>query len=106
MLETRPMPRFHEVCPTCGGDGQVNKLSAREMQILQLISGGKTVKEIACLLDISVKTVEAHKYTMMRKTGTHSSVEVLRFAIENGFTTVERKVQTSASVENGTTAMP
>jgi DNA-binding NarL/FixJ family response regulator len=55
----------------------------RERQIVQLIAEGNSNKAIARSLDISVKTVETHRSTAMRKLGMHSSAELVRYAVRN-----------------------
>jgi len=59
-------------------------LRPREKQILQLIAEGKTNKEVAVLLGISVKTVEAHRTAMMKKIDTHGIAGLVRYAIRAG----------------------
>jgi DNA-binding NarL/FixJ family response regulator len=62
----------------------VDPLTPRERQVLQLIAEGKTTKEIASLLGISVKTGEAHRTKIMSKLGMHSIAGVVRYAIRHG----------------------
>jgi DNA-binding NarL/FixJ family response regulator len=59
-------------------------LSHRELQVLQLLAEGKSTKEIADLLGISVKTVETHRYRMMEKLDTHDMAGLVRHAIRWG----------------------
>jgi DNA-binding NarL/FixJ family response regulator len=59
-------------------------LTPRQREVLQLAAEGRANKEIAWLLDISVKTVEFHKSTLARKLGVKSSAELIRYAIRNG----------------------
>ncbi|HSF19154.1 MAG TPA: response regulator transcription factor [Vicinamibacteria bacterium] len=61
----------------------LRRLTSRETQILQLLAEGRSNKEIANILDISVKTVETHRTNIMRKLGVHSVVELVRYAIKN-----------------------
>ena len=58
-------------------------LTAREREIVQLLAEGKTNKEIAELLDISVKTVETHRSHVMEKLNLHSISELVRYAVRN-----------------------
>jgi DNA-binding NarL/FixJ family response regulator len=58
-------------------------LTDREREIVQLLAEGKTNKQIANGLTISVKTVETHRATIMRKLGIKSIVELVRYAIRN-----------------------
>lgn len=60
-------------------------LSARETEVLHLLSGGKTNREIAANLSISVRTVEAHRATIMSKLNLRNTADLVRYAIEKGF---------------------
>jgi len=63
----------------------VDLLTAREREVLQLIAEGKTNKDIANQLSLSVYTVEAHRSRLMEKLNLHSTGDLVRFAIRNGF---------------------
>jgi DNA-binding NarL/FixJ family response regulator len=58
-------------------------LSAREREIIQLLAEGKSNKEVAGNLGISIKTVETHRATIMRKLGVNSIVELVHYAVRN-----------------------
>jgi len=58
-------------------------LSPRERQILQLLAEGKSTKEIATALDITIKTAETHRSNIMRKLDLHHVTELVRYAIRN-----------------------
>jgi len=60
-----------------------SRLTAREREIVQLVAEGKTSKEIATALGVSVKTVEAHRENIMRKLNFHSVSELVRYAVRN-----------------------
>lgn len=60
-------------------------LSARERQVLQLIAEGKTTKEVATTLDISVKTAETYRTRIMQKLEIHETASLVRYAIRRGF---------------------
>jgi DNA-binding NarL/FixJ family response regulator len=66
----------------------VASLTARQREILQLFAEGGSAKEIAAALDISVRTVEFHKYQMMETLGLHNSTELTHFAIKHGIVTI------------------
>ena len=57
-------------------------LTAREQQVLELLAEGKTVRSAAAILGLSVKTVDAHKFNLMRKLGVHNKAELVRWAIQ------------------------
>ncbi len=59
-------------------------LTSREREVLQMIAEGKTNKEIATLLNLSVYTVEAHRGRIMEKLNLHSTGELVRFALRSG----------------------
>jgi DNA-binding NarL/FixJ family response regulator len=59
-------------------------LTAREREVLQYIAEGKTNKEIATALKLSVYTVDAHRSRVMEKLNLHSTGELVRFALRNG----------------------
>ena len=56
----------------------------RERQVLQLIAEGKTTKEVAVILGVSVKTAESHRSSLMSKLDIHSTAELVRYAIRRG----------------------
>jgi DNA-binding NarL/FixJ family response regulator len=59
-------------------------LSDRERQVLQLVAEGKTNKEIASLLGISVNTAESHRTNLMEKLDIHDTAGLVRYALRNG----------------------
>ena len=60
-------------------------LSARETEVLNLIAGGKSNREIAEILFISVRTVEAHRATILSKLDLRNTADLVKYAIEKGF---------------------
>ena len=63
-------------------------VTPRQREILQLLAGGKSAKEIGEILSISARTVEFHKYQLMEMQGIHSSAELMQFAIKQGIVTI------------------
>jgi DNA-binding NarL/FixJ family response regulator len=59
------------------------RLTERQKQILQLLAEGKSSKEVAVTLNISVKTAETHRANIMRRLDCHSVTELVRYAIRN-----------------------
>jgi two-component system, NarL family, response regulator NreC len=57
-------------------------LTKREREILKMLAEGKSVKEIAGSFDLSVKTVEAHKFNLMRKLDIHNKAQLVQYAIQ------------------------
>jgi DNA-binding NarL/FixJ family response regulator len=74
---------------SAAGDGSVrersfrSRLTPREREILQLLAEGKTNKEVAGLLGISVKTAETHRANIMLKLDFHSVTDLVRYAVRN-----------------------
>lgn len=62
-----------------------SRISDRETQVLRLMALGHSNKEIAVALNIAVKTVEVHKANAMRKLGLHGRIDVVRFAMLQGW---------------------
>jgi DNA-binding NarL/FixJ family response regulator len=67
-----------------GALSPLEQLTARQREILQLIGEGKNTKEIASTLDISVKTVEAHRLQLMARLDIHDVPSLVRYAVRNG----------------------
>jgi DNA-binding NarL/FixJ family response regulator len=65
-------------------DDELKRLTGREKQVLQLIAQGKSNKEIAALLDLSVNTVSVHRANLMEKMNIHRTAELVLFAIRKG----------------------
>lgn len=60
-----------------------SKPTSREREIIQLLAEGRSNKEVAAALGISIKTAETHRAAVMRKLGLHSIGELVRYAIRN-----------------------
>jgi DNA-binding NarL/FixJ family response regulator len=60
------------------------ELTPRKREVLQLIAAGRRMKEIGAILELSTRTVESHKYEMMRALGVESTAELVRYAIQIG----------------------
>jgi two-component system response regulator NreC len=56
-------------------------LTPREKEVLKMLAEGNSVKEVACQLNLSVKTVEAHKFNLMRKLDIHNKAQLVQYAI-------------------------
>jgi two-component system response regulator NreC len=59
-----------------------NTLTRRELEILKFLAEGNSVKEVACTLNLSVKTIEAHKFNLMRKLDIHNKAHLVQYAIQ------------------------
>jgi DNA-binding NarL/FixJ family response regulator len=74
---------LHPARQPAGCELPTDRLSPREREVVQLIAEGHTSKEIAALLHVSEKTVEAHRSNIFRELGLHSAVDLVRYAIRN-----------------------
>jgi DNA-binding NarL/FixJ family response regulator len=70
---------------TSPSDAKTPSLTPRERQVLQLVAEGKTTKEAAHILAISVKTAESHRTRVMVKLDVHDIASLVRYAIREGF---------------------
>lgn len=70
-------------------DDPLERLSSRERQVLQLLAEGHSVAEIAATLSLSPKTVETYRARMMEKLGIYELAGLVRFAIQQGVTSLE-----------------
>jgi DNA-binding NarL/FixJ family response regulator len=80
-LTSRVTGRFRTTKTSATAPG----MSEREREVLRLIAWGYSNKEIAANLDLSVKTVEVHKANAMRKLGMKSRIDIVRFAVVQGW---------------------
>jgi len=64
-------------------EGDIQSLTAKEREVVQLLAEGKCSKEAADVLNVSTKTLETHRSNIMRKLGCHSVTDVVRYAIRN-----------------------
>jgi DNA-binding NarL/FixJ family response regulator len=63
-------------------------LTSREREVVQLLAEGRSTKEVASQLDLSVKTAETHRSNIMRKLGLHSVSELVLYAVRNNIVQV------------------
>jgi len=71
-----------------GGTAQLGRISNREREVLIAIAEGLSNKEIACRLNVGVRTVETHRERVMRKLNIHSVAGLTRYAIQKGLVTL------------------
>lgn len=70
---------FQEITPP-----RFAMLTKREREILKLLAEGGTAKEIACDLNLSIKTIESHKFNLMRKLDIHNKTQLIHYALRKG----------------------
>ena len=75
-LEKKPAAPVADVNPS--------RLTPRQREIVKLLAEGKSSKELAAVLGLSVKTVETHRANIMRRVECHSVSELVRYAVRNG----------------------
>lgn len=68
--------------PTDRFKPRINTLTPREREVLKFLAEGLSVKEIAVMLKLSTKTVEAHKFNLMRKLDLHNKAQLVQYAIK------------------------
>lgn len=79
----------HPISGVCrsNGLGKISRLTDRQLEVLRLLAVGRSVKEVASEMRLSVKSIDSHKYRIMNKLGIHDRVELARFAIREGLVT-------------------
>jgi DNA-binding NarL/FixJ family response regulator len=93
LLESiRAVSRGEQIVPPgveqllASGDGHpASALTARELQVMEMLSRGLTNREIAEHLDISIKTVDTHRGHVLKKLGLRNNSELTRFAVKHGY---------------------
>jgi DNA-binding NarL/FixJ family response regulator len=78
------IPRHVIECIGRGRADPYEQLTTRERQVLQLITEGKTSREVAKELDLAVKTVDTHRAHLMQKLNIHDQTSLVKFAIRRG----------------------
>ena len=71
-----------------GQHGSAHRLTARQREVLQLIAEGRSAKEVAAGLKISIRTPEVHKARILEALGLHSTAELVQYAIRTGIISV------------------
>lgn len=69
------------------GAQQERALTARQLEVLRLVADGKTMKEVAVALDISVRTAESHKYEIMQVLGVQTTAALIQYAVRMNLVT-------------------
>ena len=74
--------------PHGNGDGKHQRLSPREREVMTMILEGRRLKEIAAVLDISVKTVTTHRSRLLRKLDIEDNLSLYRYGVRHGLISV------------------
>jgi two-component system, NarL family, response regulator NreC len=70
------------------GNSRRSTLTPREREVVKMIAQGNSAREIASLLGLSVKTVEAHRFNLMRKLDIHNRAQLVTYAIQKKIVSV------------------
>jgi two-component system response regulator NreC len=81
---SRVMPDLQALAASNLGYPRAALLTAREQEVMRLLAEGRTVREVAAELSLSVKTVEAHKLNLMRKLDIHDRASLVEYALQKG----------------------
>jgi two-component system, NarL family, response regulator NreC len=81
---SRIMPDLQALAESNQGYTRGTVLTAREQEVMRLLAEGRTVREVASELSLSVKTIEAHKLNLMRKLDIHNRASLVEYAIQTG----------------------
>jgi len=73
---------------TSGSRDSAQRLTARQREVLQLIAEGRSAKEVAGVLKLSIRTAEAHKARILEALGLRTTAELVQYAIRNGIISV------------------
>jgi DNA-binding NarL/FixJ family response regulator len=83
------MDAYVELSHPTNGKPVFGVLTDREREVLQMMTEGRSTKEVAGNLGVSIKTVETHRHNLMGKLGLHSVAELTKYAIREGITSVD-----------------
>jgi DNA-binding NarL/FixJ family response regulator len=70
------------------GGEEANAITVREREVLQLIAEGKSTRQIADQLNLSIKTIETHRAQIMRKLNLHTLADLIKYAVREGLTSL------------------
>lgn len=82
---SRIVPDLRALAASNERQPRTSVLTAREQEVMRLLAEGRTVREVAAELSLSVKTVEAHKLNLMRKLDIHNRASLVEYAAQQGW---------------------
>jgi DNA-binding NarL/FixJ family response regulator len=85
---SRQAPDLKALAETERTYSRTSPLTAREQEVTTLLAEGRTVREVAAELNLSIKTIEAHKLNLMRKLDIHNRASLVDYAVRAGLITV------------------
>jgi two-component system, NarL family, response regulator NreC len=86
---SRIVPDLRALAATNQAQTRTTVLTSREQEVMRLLAEGRTVREVAGELALSVKTVEAHKLNLMRKLDIHNRASLVEYAAQQGWITAQ-----------------
>ena len=81
---SRQAPDLHALAETEQSYSRTSPLTSREQEVMTLLAEGRTVREVAVELMLSIKTIEAHKLNLMRKLDIHNRASLVDYAVRTG----------------------
>ena len=78
------IPDLQALAKSNEGYARGTVLTAREQEVMKLLAEGRTVREVAAELSLSIKTIEAHKLNLMRKLDIHNRATLVEYALDHG----------------------
>ncbi len=85
---SRQAPDLQALAQTGRSYARTSSLTAREQEVTTLLAEGRTVREVALELSLSIKTIEAHKLNLMRKLDIHNRASLVDYAVRSGLISV------------------
>jgi two-component system response regulator NreC len=86
---SRQAPDLRALAETERSYSRTSPLTAREQEVVTLLAEGRTVREVAAELSLSIKTIEAHKLNLMRKLDIHNRASLVDYAVRSGLISVQ-----------------
>jgi two-component system, NarL family, response regulator NreC len=82
---SRTLPDLQALARNDQSFARTSPLTVREQEVMTLLAEGRTVREVAAELSLSIKTIEAHKLNLMRKLDIHNRATLVEYAVRAGF---------------------
>ena len=82
--------------PVSNSDLSPHNLTRRELEVLRLTAEGHSVRQVAAMLVLSAKTVDAHKVNLMRKLHIHNKAHLVQYAFRHGVISLDKPVERAA----------
>lgn len=86
---SRQAPDLQALAQTERAYSRTSPLTSREQEVMTLLAEGRTVREVAAELSLSIKTIEAHKLNLMRKLDIHNRASLVDYAVRTGLVAMQ-----------------